>query len=58
MADTLLPVADQRKLRERLSLWDSTTDPKAPLTTLQKDALIELTKFASERPLPKEVRRF
>ncbi|WAR28731.1 COG3-like protein, partial [Mya arenaria] len=55
MADTLLPGIDQRKLRERLSHWDSSSDPKAPLTTSQKDALIELAKFSNERPMPAEL---
>ncbi|XP_060583115.1 conserved oligomeric Golgi complex subunit 3-like isoform X2 [Ruditapes philippinarum] len=52
MATTSLPGFDQKKLRERLSLWDSQTDPKAPLSTLQKDVLIELTNFSNDRPLP------
>lgn len=55
MADTSLPGVDQRRLRERLSQWDAQTNPKAPLSTLQKDAIIELTNFANERPLPKGV---
>ncbi|XP_052216084.1 conserved oligomeric Golgi complex subunit 3-like isoform X2 [Dreissena polymorpha] len=55
MADVALPGLDQRKLRERLSQWDSQSDPKAPLTTFQKDIFIELTNFANERPFPNEL---
>ena len=58
MADTSTQNIDQRKLREKLSLWDAKNDPKAPLTTSQKDLFIELTSFAAERPLPAEVAFF
>ena len=57
MATTSLPGFDQKKLRERLSLWDSQTDPKAPLSNLQKDVLVELTNFSNDRPLPPYVCR-
>ena len=55
MADTSIHNIDQKKLRENLSLWDAKADPKAPLTTSQKDLFIELTSFAAERPVPLEV---
>lgn len=55
MVDTSLPGFDQRKLRERLSQWDAQSNPKAPLSTFQKDVLIDLSNFANERPLPKDV---
>lgn len=56
MADTLhsRPV-NQRIIRDRLSLWEAKTNPTAPLTSKQKDALMELTAIAAERPLPPEV---
>ena len=49
---------DQRKLRERLSQWDAQTNPKAPLSTAQKDVLIDLTNFANDRPMPDGVAYF
>ncbi|XP_067668938.1 conserved oligomeric Golgi complex subunit 3-like isoform X2 [Haliotis asinina] len=52
MADTLQSASRQKLIRERLSLWEAKTNPKAPLTTKQKDAIIELTSFVTERPLP------
>ena len=57
MADTsqARPV-NQRVIRDRLSLWEAKTNPTAPLTAKQKDALIELTSIAAERPIPPEVR--
>ena len=55
MADTSIHNFDQKKLRENLSLWDAKSEPKAPLTTAQKDLFIELTSFAAERPIPQEV---
>ena len=55
MADTSTQNIDQKKLREKLSLWDAKSEPKAPLTTGQKDLFIELTTFAADRPLPVEV---
>lgn len=58
MATTSLPNFDQRKLRERLSQWDAHTDTKAPLSTYQKDVLIELTKFSNDRPMPPDVKHF
>lgn len=58
MASTSVQSVDQRKLRERLSLWDSQKDPKAPLSTFQKDVLIELTNFANDRPFPQNVGHF
>ena len=58
MADTSLPGMDQRKLRERLSQWDAQTNPKAPLSTAQKDVLIDLTNFANDRPMPDGVAYF
>lgn len=53
MADTLQtrPV-NQRVIRDRLSLWEAKTNPTAPLTSKQKDSLMELTTIAAERPLP------
>ncbi|XP_076454216.1 conserved oligomeric Golgi complex subunit 3-like [Babylonia areolata] len=56
MADTsqTRPV-NQRVIRDRLSLWEAKTNPIAPLTPKQKDALIELTAIAAERPLPPEL---
>ncbi|KAK7484256.1 hypothetical protein BaRGS_00024505 [Batillaria attramentaria] len=56
MADTsqVRPV-NQRVIRDRLSLWEAKTNPIAPLTSKQKDALIELTAIASERPMPPEL---
>ncbi|XP_025080058.1 conserved oligomeric Golgi complex subunit 3-like isoform X2 [Pomacea canaliculata] len=56
MADTLhsRPV-NQRIIRDRLSLWEAKTNPTAPLTSKQKDALMELTAIAAERPLPPEL---
>lgn len=59
MADTsqARPV-NQRVIRDRLSLWEAKTNPTAPLTGKQKDALIELTSIAAERPMPPEVSIF
>ena len=59
MADTsqARPV-NQRVIRDRLSMWEAKTNPTAPLTAKQKDALIELTAIAAERPIPPEVRIF
>ncbi|KAL8567225.1 hypothetical protein ACOMHN_046635 [Nucella lapillus] len=56
MADTSQsrPV-NQRVIRDRLSLWEAKTNPIAPLTPKQKDALIELTSIAADRPLPSEL---
>ncbi|ESO96117.1 hypothetical protein LOTGIDRAFT_116220 [Lottia gigantea] len=42
-------------IREKLSLWESKTDCKAPLSRLQKDAIIELTHHASFRPIPSDL---
>ena len=54
MADTS-NAFDQRRLRDALSQWEAKTDPKAALTTLQKDVFIELSSFASVKPLPTNV---
>ncbi|KAK7090645.1 conserved oligomeric Golgi complex subunit 3-like isoform X2 [Littorina saxatilis] len=56
MADTsqTRPV-NQRVIRDRLSLWEAKTNPIAPLSGKQKDALIELTAIAAERPMPPEL---
>lgn len=40
---------------EKLSDWDSTTDPLAPLTSEQKDLYLELASTAGNLPLPKEL---
>ena len=59
MADTSQPrPVNQRVIRDRLSMWEAKTNPTAPLTAKQKDALIELTAIAAERPVPPEVRIF
>ena len=59
MADTSHPrPVNQRVIRDRLSMWEAKTNPTAPLTAKQKDALIELTAIAAERPVPPEVRIF
>ncbi|KAL4220407.1 Golgi transport complex subunit 3 [Mactra antiquata] len=55
MASTSTSNVDQKKLRERLSHWDAQNDPKAPLTTLQKDLFIELTSFSNDRPIPADL---
>lgn len=55
MADTLQSASRQKLIREKLSQWEAKTNPKAPLTTKQKDAVIELTSFVTERPLPQGV---
>ncbi|XP_072180236.1 conserved oligomeric Golgi complex subunit 3-like [Diadema setosum] len=44
-----------KMLREKLSLWDQRTTPKAPLTEKQKDSYMELTTHAANRPLPIEL---
>ncbi|KAL3848397.1 hypothetical protein ACJMK2_019255 [Sinanodonta woodiana] len=56
MADTLpLKGIDLKILRDRLASWDTKHDPKAPLTSRQKDFFIDLTSHASERPFPEEL---
>nr|XP_039250250.1 conserved oligomeric Golgi complex subunit 3-like isoform X2 [Styela clava] len=40
---------------EKLSDWDSPTDPLAPLTSEQKDSYLELASIAGSRPLPIEL---
>lgn len=44
-----------RSIMERLTMWDSPTDPLAPLTTEQKDSYLELASVANNRSLPIEV---
>ncbi|XP_069103454.1 conserved oligomeric Golgi complex subunit 3-like isoform X2 [Argopecten irradians] len=55
MADTSALPVNQRVILDRLHAWESTTDPKAPLTANQKDVLVELTAKTSERPFPKDL---
>ncbi|KAK3783773.1 hypothetical protein RRG08_063434 [Elysia crispata] len=50
MADTSL--ADQRTIRDRVSSWESKTDPKAPLTTDQRDVIHEISLIAAQRRFP------
>lgn len=44
-----------RSLRESLTLWDTKTNPKAPLSNLQKDGFMELTTHSGNRKLPKGI---
>ena len=53
MADTSL--ADQRTIRDRVSSWESKTDPKAPLTTDQRDVIHEISLIAAQRRFPTNV---
>ncbi|XP_041353506.1 conserved oligomeric Golgi complex subunit 3-like isoform X2 [Gigantopelta aegis] len=50
MADTSMKLA-----RDRLSLWESKVNPKAPLTDKQKNVLMELTATTTQRPFPEEL---
>ena len=53
MTVQLITNAAQSKLvRDRLSVWETA----APLTELQKDSVIELATWASDNPLPQDVR--
>ena len=38
-----------------LQNWDDTENPLAPLEESQRDAVIDLSVYANERPLPEEV---
>ncbi|ELU14157.1 hypothetical protein CAPTEDRAFT_176475 [Capitella teleta] len=49
------PQQAPKNFREKLSAWDATVDPKAPLTDRQKDSFMELTTHSSNRPLPVEL---
>ena len=56
MADTSQgrPV-DPRVIRDRLSLWESKVDAKAPLSKDQRDLIHDLSLIAADRPLPTNV---
>ena len=41
-----------------LQNWDDTENPLAPLEESQRDAVIDLSVYAHDRPLPEEVCRF
>ncbi|XP_050396533.1 conserved oligomeric Golgi complex subunit 3 isoform X1 [Patella vulgata] len=56
MADTLQQKSvNQKIIREKLSLWESKSDPKASLSRKQKDSLIELTEHSNYRPIPEDL---
>ena len=42
---------------ELLQNWDDPDSPLAPLEESQRDAIIDLSVYAGERPFPEEVRR-
>ncbi|XP_022087992.1 conserved oligomeric Golgi complex subunit 3-like isoform X2 [Acanthaster planci] len=44
-----------KMMREKLSAWEQKSDPKAPLSDVQKDSFMELTSNVSNRPLPIEL---
>ncbi|XP_077988329.1 conserved oligomeric Golgi complex subunit 3-like [Glandiceps talaboti] len=48
-------MANPKQLREKLSVWELKTDPRAPLSDKQKDSFMELSTIASNRPLPIEL---
>ncbi|KAK0059752.1 conserved oligomeric Golgi complex subunit 3-like isoform X1 [Biomphalaria pfeifferi] len=57
MADTYpnYKPLDLRVIHDRVSLWEAKTDPKAPLTSEQKNLLHDLGCIATHRPLPKNL---
>ena len=56
MADTSQgKLQSPRVLREKLTSWDAKASPKAPLSDMQKDILMDLTTYSSNRALPADV---
>ncbi|XP_012943983.2 conserved oligomeric Golgi complex subunit 3 [Aplysia californica] len=56
MADTSQSRAvDPRVIRDRLSQWEAQSDPKAPLSSKQRDLIHDLSTVVSERQLPKDL---
>ena len=44
-----------KDVRERLSLWDAKEDSLSPLTDEEKDSVLLLTAYSSNRSIPSEV---
>ena len=44
-----------KDVRERLSLWDAKENSLSPLTEEEKDSVLLLTAYSSNRPIPSEV---
>ncbi|XP_062862098.1 conserved oligomeric Golgi complex subunit 3 isoform X2 [Trichomycterus rosablanca] len=55
--DQLVPdLADKEtRTREKLALWDRSTDPSAPLTDKQTDSVLEIRSAAETLPVPSEL---
>ena len=53
MADVAL--VDIRKVQNKLLEWEQPDKPLAPLSTSQRDAVLDLSEEVNIRPIPKEV---
>lgn len=47
----------ETRTREKLILWDRSTEPSAPLTDKQTDSVLELRSAAETLPIPSEASR-
>ena len=47
-----------KDVRERLALWDAKESCLSPLTDQEKDSVLLLTAYSSNRSIPSEVRVF
>lgn len=50
-----LPELADKETREKLALWDWSSEPMAPLTDKQTDSVLEIRSAAETLPLPAEV---
>ncbi|XP_056610579.1 conserved oligomeric Golgi complex subunit 3 isoform X1 [Triplophysa dalaica] len=46
---------NEKEIREKLSHWDTRTEPMAPLTDKQTDSILEIRAAAEESPIPPEL---
>lgn len=50
-----LPELADKETREKLALWDRSSEPMAPLTDKQMDSVLEIRSAAETLPIPAEV---
>lgn len=50
-----LPELTEKETREKLALWDRSSEPTAPLTDKQTDSVLEIRSAAETLPIPAEV---
>lgn len=49
------PELAEKETREKLALWDRSSEPTAPLTDKQTDSVLEIRSAAETLPVPAEV---